>query len=149
MRKTILALAAILMIGLSAFAVKGGDLNERARAAFSKDFSTAKNAVWQYTENLAKVTFTFNDQVLTAFYDPNGDLQAIARNILSTQLPLNLLAELKNNYNGYWISDLFEMAADDQTTYYISLENANRTIVLKSEGTEGWRVFSKIKKDEE
>jgi hypothetical protein len=149
MRKTILALAAVMMIGLSAFAGKGGDLNERAKAAFSKEFSTAKNAVWQHTEFLTKVTFTLNDQVLTAFYNPNGDLQAVSRNILSTQLPLNLLADLKINYNGYWISDLFEMAADDQTTYYITLENANRTVVLKSNGTDGWSTYTKVKKDEE
>jgi hypothetical protein len=147
MRKTILALAAVLMIGMSAFAGKGDDLNERARAAFSKDFSAAKNAVWQHTEYLTKVTFTLNDQVLTAYYNPGGDLQAVSRNILPTQLPLNLLGDLKNNYKGYWVADLFEMAADDQTTYYITLEDANRTVVLKSNGTDGWSMFSKMKKD--
>jgi hypothetical protein len=149
MRKTILALVAVLMIGLSAFAGKGNDMNERAMAAFSKDFSTAKNAVWQHTNNLSRVTFTLNDQVLTAYYNPDGNLQAVARNILSSQLPLSLLADLKNNYQGYWISDLFEIAADDQTTYYVSLDNADRTIVLRSNGTDGWSTYTKVKKEEQ
>jgi hypothetical protein len=149
MKKTILAAAMVLLVGLSAFADKGGEVNKQAMTAFGRDFATARNAVWEQTDNFTKVTFRLNDQVLFAFYNCNGELQAVMRNILSDQLPLTLLADLKKNYNGFWISELFEMASDDRTTYYVSLENADKTIVLKSEGTDSWSTYSKVKKDTE
>jgi len=73
----------------------------------------------------------------------------VVRNITSTQLPISLLSDLKKDYNEFWISDLFEIASEDQTTYYVTLENANKKIVLKSEGSSNWTVFSKTKKDTE
>jgi hypothetical protein len=56
---------------------------------------------------------------------------------------------LKRDYSGYWISDLFEIASDDQTSYYVTLENMDKTIVLKSAGTSLWNVYTKIKKETE
>lgn len=149
MNKTILCAAMVLMMGLSAFANKEDGVNQKAVTAFTRDFSSARNAVWQQTNEYAKVTFSMNDQVLFAFYNSNGDLQAVVRNILSNQLPLTLLSDLKREYSGFWISDLFEMASDDQTTYYVSLENADKTLVLKSSGTGSWSVYSKTRKDTE
>jgi hypothetical protein len=87
-----------------------------------------------------------NDQVMFAYYSKNGDLVAATRNILSSQLPINLQADLKKGRNEYWISDLFEMAANSTTTYYVTLQNADQSIVLKSNGAEGWEVFKKEKK---
>jgi hypothetical protein len=149
MKKIILSLATVLMIGLSAFAGKATDVNQQAKEAFTKDFASAKNAVWEQKRDYVKVTFTFNDQVLFAYYNNNGELQAVVRNILSDQLPISLLAELKKEYSGFWISELFEMASDDQTTYYVTLENADKTLVLKSSGASNWSVYSKTKKEVE
>ncbi|HLZ89425.1 MAG TPA: hypothetical protein VKQ52_19355, partial [Puia sp.] len=64
----------------------------------------------------------------------------------SDQLPINLLTSLKKEYGDYWISDLFEIASDDQTNYYVTLETADKKIVLKSQGTEFWNEYKKEKK---
>jgi hypothetical protein len=149
MKRTILSIAAVLMIGLSAFAGNGTDVNQQAVKAFTKDFASAKNAVWEQNKDYIKVTFTFADQVMFAFYNNNGELQAVIRNIVSDQLPLSLLTELKKEYSGFWISGLFEMASDDQTSYYVTLENADKTLVLKSAGANNWSVYSKTRKDVE
>jgi hypothetical protein len=159
MKRTILSLAAVLMIGLGAFANNGiadngansnaKDVNQQAVKAFNNDFASAKNAVWEQSKDLTKVTFTFGEQVMFAFYNNSGELQAVTRNILSNQLPLSLLTELKKEYNGFWISNLFEMASDDQTSYYVTLENADKTLVLKSVGVNNWSVYSKTKKEAE
>jgi hypothetical protein len=61
-------------------------------------------------------------------------------------LPLNLQVNLKKNYTNYWISDLFEVAKKDATTYYITLENADTKIVLKSTDANSWESFQKTKK---
>lgn len=139
MKKTILSIATMLMMGISAFAGNNiDDVNQHAVKSFNRDFSNTRNVMYEQKQGYVKVTFTMNDQVLFAYYNNSGELTAVIRNIKSEQLPISLLTNLKKEYTGFWISDLFEMASNDQTTYYITLENADKTIVLKSEGTEGW-----------
>ena len=150
MKQVILSIATVLMMGASAFAGNNNDnVNQQAKQSFQKDFSTARNISYEQKTDYVKVTFSINDQVLFAYYNNNGQLQAVVRNIVSDQLPISLLTDLKKSYSDYWISDLFEVASDDQTSYYITLESKDKTVVLKSEGTSSWSVFSKTKKDVE
>ena len=88
-----------------------------------------------------------NDQVMFAYYNGEGELLGVTRNIVSSQLPISLLADLKKNYSEYWISDLFEMASNSETDYYVTLESADSTLVLKSSGSASWNVYKKIKKN--
>ena len=150
MKQVILSIATVLMMGASALAGSNNDdVNQQAKQSFQKDFSTARNISYEQKTEYVKVTFTINDQVLFAYYNNNGQLQAVVRNIISDQLPISLLTDLKKSYSDYWISDLFEVASDDQTSYYVTLESKDKTVVLKSEGTSSWSVFSKTKKDVE
>jgi hypothetical protein len=83
-----------------------------------------------------------------AYYSEQGNLIAVTRNITSSQLPLSLMTDLRNNYRGHWISDLFEIAVNGETTYYITLENGDYSLVLKSTGSAGWEVFKKERKED-
>src|SRR6185312_3244232 len=114
MKKILLSIATVLMIGASAFAAgnNGGASNELAVRNFKKDFATATNIIWEQRDALTKATFTLNGQIMFAYYNTNGDLQAVVRNITSDQLPINLLTSLNNDYNDFWITDLFEMASN-------------------------------------
>lgn len=147
MKKILLSIATVLMLGASAFAAgnNGGEANQLAVRSFKKDFATAKNIVWEQKEAFTKATFSLNGQVMFAYYNNNGDLQAVVRNITSDQLPINLLASLRNEYNDCWITDLFEMASNDETSYYVTLETSEKKIVLRSSGGT-WEVYSKTRK---
>ncbi|MBS1596627.1 MAG: hypothetical protein JST75_00270 [Bacteroidetes bacterium] len=148
MKKTILALAVMLTTGLtSAFANKGEEVNKSALTSFHRDFLSAKNVSWQQQKDYAKATFSLNDHVMFAYYNDQGELLAVVRNILSDKLPIRLLTEIKNDYSNYWISELFEMATEDQTTYYVTIENGDERIILKSQGLDQWSVYKKEKKN--
>ena len=151
MKKSILSIAIVLMMGLSAFAAKNdeADVNQLAVKSFHKEFVNARNIKWEQKVGYVKVEFTLNDQVLYAYYNNDGQLTAVVRNIVSDQLPISLLTMLKRDYTGFWISDLFEVAADDQTNYYVTLENADKKIVLRSNGIDSWDVYSKTRKNVE
>lgn len=149
MNKFLLSIATVLMMGVSAFAANTNDdgvVNQHAVRSFKNDFATASNIIWEQKATYTKATFSLNGQVLFAYYNNNGELQAVVRNIVSDQLPISLLASLKKDYNDCWITDLFEVASDDQTNYYVTLETSEKKIVLKSQGSDGWQVFSKEKK---
>jgi hypothetical protein len=147
MKKSILTIGAMLTIALSsAFANNYEGVSQKVKTSFSDNFTTVSNVQWQQDKNFAKATFTMNSQVMNAYYNDNGELMAITRNILSNQLPINLMAGIKKDYSNHWISDLFEIAADNETSYYVTLENADETIILKSNDFNTWSVYKKTKR---
>ena len=148
MKKSILIMAMLLttIVG-SSFANRTDDNKNRAAASFKQDFASAKEVTWETGKELVKATFKLNDQVMFAYYTESGELMAVVRNMVSGQLPINLLTNLKKNYEGFWITDLFEMSAGSESSYYVTLESADNVIVLKSSGLNKWEVFQKEKKD--
>lgn len=143
MKKMILTLA-IAVSTLSAFA--GDDnVNQKALDAFKTEFATAKEVEWSVGSNYYKATFNYNGKYVFAYYNENGEMLGLSRYLSPVDLPLALQNNLKKNYEGYWVSDLFEAAKNDATNYYITLENADTKIVLKSSGN-GWTVHNKTKK---
>jgi hypothetical protein len=147
MKKSILIWVLLLTVGLgNSFAHKLENVNEQVISSFKKDFASAQEVSWEKTRDVSKATFKLNDQVMFAYYAEDGNLLAVIRNIVSGQLPINLLSDLKKNYSNYWISDLFEMASDNSTSYYVTVQNGDQTVVLKSIGSTGWETFKKDKK---
>jgi hypothetical protein len=149
MKKTILGLALSLLIGTASFANNDKTINQKAEQSFNKEFAQAKDVKWQKSGEMVKATFTLNEKVLFAYYNEAGDLVAITRNITTDQLPISLLTSLKKNYSDYWVSDLFEMVSNGESNYYITLENADHKVVLKSEDFASWSTYRKEKKEAE
>lgn len=146
--KNLLIASALFIASFSnqlAFANTGKE-NPAVQQTFASNFAAAKNVSWTMSDNVYKATFTYNGQVVSAFYGLDGTQLALSRNITSSQLPITLQAELKKNYDQYWISDLFEMTDATGLNYYITIETADTKLVLKSESTYNWSTFQKTKK---
>ncbi len=143
MKKIILTLV-IAISTLGAFA--GEEVNPKALASFKNEFASAKEVTWTVTAEYFKAEFTFNGQYVNAFYNADGELMGLTRNITSLELPMNLQASLKKSYEDFWISDLFEITKSNNTGYYITLENADSKVVLKATAGEDWSVYKKVKK---
>lgn len=149
MRTKILGLVALALVMVTTtFANNIEDnVNRKALSTFSQKFGDAKEVSWSKTEHYYKATFKMNEQVYTAFISEAGEWMGVSRNLLSYQLPINLQSELKKEYGQYWISDLFEFSTEDVTTYYITVENADQKVTLKTVGGSEWSVFKKTKKN--
>jgi hypothetical protein len=147
MKSKILIGVFIFITGISsAFANDNEEVDSKIVRSFQKEFAGAQNAHWVTTKDFVKVTFTLNEQVVYAYYGQNGSLLGVTRNILSGQLPINLLTDFKKNYSNYWITDLFEMAVNGENAYYLTLEDSDHKVVLKADGTNAWDVYRKDKK---
>lgn len=150
MKKGILSLALMLMIGItSTFAKNYEGVNQRVISSFQREFTNAKDVKWESSKEFAKATFSLNGQIMFAYYSEEGQLLAMTRNIQSSQLPINLLNNLKKDYNSFWITDLFEMASGNETAYYVTLESSDSMVVLKSTDSMNWELFKKEKKQAE
>lgn len=155
MKKMILTLA----IAFSSFATFAGstfskpmategeeNVSKKVLDAFKTEFTTAKEVEWTAGKDYYKAAFMYNEKHIFAYYSLDGDLLGLTRYISPVDLPMSLQISLKKNSNDYWISDLFEVAKNGTTSYYITLENADSEMVLKSTGGSDWEVFKSIKK---
>jgi hypothetical protein len=68
-------------------------------------------------------------------------------NILSTELPAALRADIKKDYQSYWITELYEEGKIKRPSYFITLENADQIITMSSDDSESWVVTSTTIKD--
>jgi hypothetical protein len=69
------------------------------------------------------------------------------RNILSNQLPARLLTVIKKNYKDYWITDLHKESVNGKISYYITLENPDKTVKLNTTHSATWAVTRIVPKD--
>ena len=111
--------------------------------SFEASFTGAKEIVWEQIGFLYKATFELNGQYRSAFYNNDGELVAITRNIKTTELPKALQNSLKKELNGTWITDLFVVTIEGDDTFYVNLENADTTVMLQSTGSKKWSIYQK------
>ena len=115
-------------------------------STFKSSFKNASDVTWKVTNQYSKADFSLNGQFVSAYYDASANLIAVTRNISSFQLPITLQSKLKESYEDYWISDLFELSDNDGTAYYVTVEDGDSKITLKSSGTNSWNVYQKQRK---
>ncbi|MHA4811139.1 hypothetical protein ACX0G9_23735 [Flavitalea flava] len=125
---------------------KTDELSWQVKTSFKKEFRNAEIVSTEVNGKFTKLTFRMNNMVLFAFYSDKGELLAVVRNILSSQLPLNLMIDLKKDYARYWITELFELNGDGQNCYYVSLENETSTLILRSVDNDNWEVYKQTYK---
>ncbi len=150
MKKLIKAAAIVMTLVLAvsmntAFAAPAENVNGQIMNSFRQDFQNAQLMSTDISKNFSKLTFKMDGNVLTAFYSENGELLAVSRNIVSTTLPISLFNSLKKHQDKAWLTELFEIKADNQNTYYATIENAETKTVLRSNGF-GWEIYSSAKK---
>jgi len=147
MKKVIagLVLGSILLVN-TAFANTNDNVNEKVAAAFKHEFVQATDVSWQKADSYYRAIFKLNEDILTAYFSVDGDLMGVTRNLLSTELPINLQTSLKRDYADYWITDLFEYAKKETSGYFVTVENADQRITLQSADGRNWSVYLRSKK---
>jgi len=145
MKKIVFVLGLLMIMGVS-WAYPSEKVSQKVLASFKTEFANAQNVEWETGSNYFRAAFTMNEQRIFAYYDVEGKLLNIARYISSVQLPINLYADLKNDYGKYWISDLFEVSNSEGFHYYVTLETADTKLVMHSSNGGSWSTYSKNKK---
>ncbi len=142
MKKIILSIAILLALTGTSFAKTTTKINERVFASFKNDFNQASDVKWDVTSSYIMATFQLDRDIMYAYYDFQGNLIGLVHNILTSSLPVHLQKDIKKHYANYWVSELFQVTNDDGVYYYIQLKNADETIVLSTEGSNGWHRYA-------
>lgn len=142
---TAVVLSTVLLIN-AAFANKTDNVSFKVENSFRQEFSQATDVTWGKTDGFYRAAFKMNNEVMTAYFTNDGQFMGVIRNLLSTQLPINLQTSLKKEYEGYWITELFEFAKPDSNGYYVTIQNADQVVILQSTDGSSWSTYSKTKK---
>jgi len=138
--------AAVLLLSTSSLAANSKDVNEKVRAAFTKNFSRATGVNWKEKDDFYFASFTIGEVETEAAYNEEGGLVATSRKIDLAQLPLALSLELYEKYSGCTIvSQVTETAYEGQTKYYITVSNHRYVLNLKGTANGQIDVESKVK----
>lgn len=113
--------------------------------AFEAAYGKSTPATWHRTAAGRQVEFQHKGQYITAVYTAAGQLRWYTKHIISTSLPVSLQLGLKDGYADYWIADVQEKSGQGGAAYVLTLENAERQVVLKSVGGKWQRVAAKRK----
>ena len=148
MKKKIITIAAAFVLITNVMFANTGKTSvpEFVVTAFSQTFSHAREVSWENFGNYFEATFWQKGKTIYAFYSDNGEFMGEAKNILSDKLPEPLRAEIKSKFPGYWITDLAEYRVNDNHGFVITLENADKKIVLKAENNQHSQIYTRAAK---
>ena len=131
MKKLITSAILSVLIATSSFATEKDKVNHFATANFSQEFKYVKNVTWTSTENYVKASFVLNDKRMEALYDHEGNKIATCSAISIDDLPTNAKRVFAKKYADYTVNEAIQAEGADETSYYISAETNEQSLLLK------------------
>ena len=146
MKKILMAVAVFLTITTGTAFANNTEVNSKVIKAFNTTFGSVEDVTWTTGSDFYKASFTYNSKFVYAYYSFEGKFLGLTRLMATSELPLILQTSIKKNYADMWVTDLFEVANADGTAYYLTVEDAENVLIVKSAGGSDWTTFKKSKK---
>jgi hypothetical protein len=144
MKKIILAFVLVC----SSFICFGDEpsVNEKVLAAFNNTFPDVKNVSWTSSGLSYQVNFKYKEVVTRITYDKNGTCLQTIRYYKGDQLPMLILTKVKSKFSKKQIFGVTELTTEDETSYYIILEDDKTWMNVKADANGSLSIESKYKK---
>jgi hypothetical protein len=121
-------------------------VNPKVLEAFTKEFVNVQEVRWTEGPDYSIAQFLYNGQSVRAYYTNSGQSLGLFRYISSLNLPVNLQLSLKKSYGNFWITDLYELSKGGVTNYFITIEDADESVMLKASSDVDWVQFKSVEK---
>ena len=121
-------------------------VNPKVIEAFKKEFVNVREVRWSEGPDYSIAQFMYNGQSVRAYYTNSGESLGLFRYISSLNLPVNLQLSLKKKYGNFWITDLYELSKGGVTNYFITIEDADESVMLKASSDVDWVQFKSVEK---
>ncbi|MCU7552384.1 hypothetical protein OCK74_24910 [Chitinophagaceae bacterium LB-8] len=143
MKKILLGLA--FLLSTTAFALDN-DIDETIAKRFHETFPTATNIKWYTYEDYYEVFFDYNQVTCRIHYDLKGNVISVRRDYSEKDLPVFILAKLKQKYPNKKVFGVTEILSGDEVVYEIVLEDAKTWTRVNSDAHGSMYVTKKFKK---
>ena len=121
-------------------------VNPKVLEAFKKEFVNVQEVKWSEGPDYSIAQFIYNGQSVRAYYSNSGESMGLFRFISPLNLPVNLQLSLKKRYGNFWITDLYELSKGGLTNYFITIEDADESVMLKASSDIDWVAFKSVEK---
>jgi hypothetical protein len=150
MKKIILSLTVSAALLSSTFMYAAGidpsfEPNGKVKQAFTEVFKKATAVEWTTVvkEGVYQAKFTFNNEILQAFFTEEGEFIGTTRQISAAQLPIMVSTGLEKQYADARLITIFEYSKKDGLDYYITLSNSKGAMIIKATGNGELSVYKK------
>ena len=145
-RKTLLVTFLFSISISSLFAADFDEVSKSIMENFQKEFNRAEDIHWTEAGELRKATFRLNGVEMHAYYTENGDKYASAKNVHVTEISEKVMLKIKNQFKNHWITSAFEVEQNGTKTFYVTFENADQKVMVKTNGKNAWTIYDRDSK---
>jgi hypothetical protein len=152
--KTFFAIVALSAASVtSAFAAKSPaaktpaveTADTKAVASFNADFKGA-TAIWNNEKDYEEVLFMWNNKLMDAFYDKDGNLIGTFHEVDKNELPGKAAGKIASWYKGYEVKYLAIMENNDQDPlYYVTVQSPAHLRILEVDKNGEVREFKTVR----
>ena len=117
------------------------------KEAFTKEFAHVKDVQWNMVANegIYEARFTFNNDVLQAYFTSEGEFLGTTRLVAQSTLPVLVVNELARKYPNAHVVSVFEHSAPESLDYYITIVTEKGGLVVKATGNGELTVYKRYK----
>lgn len=147
MKKMFVMLAAVI-ITASAWASPLSTVieNEKAKQAFSKEFTEATEVSWTQKEGYYLVSFKLNNDWMLAWYTGDGEMQAVQRSIQTSQMTYLSAKVVEELAAKKTLLNVAEISKEGEQFYLVKIDDDKCVSVYKVYTTGEYTRISKSKK---
>jgi hypothetical protein len=145
MKKIILA-AVILTSSLQLLAAGPLPVDEKILNEFNKTFQRAQEVSWSELPGGYEVKFKQDEVIVKITYDKDGAILKTLRYYSEEQLPIIVLAKVKDRFKEQKVFGVVEESSLEGTYYHITLEDEKNWTMVKADGTGSMSVEKRFKK---
>jgi hypothetical protein len=145
MKKLILSAFLAITVTTGAFATGENKISYFVLSSFKHDFKDVTNVTWSSKTGLAKASFTYNNQRMDAFYNPDGKLFATSKSINLDDLPVSAKRSFAKKYEGYAVKEAIKYESQEEQSYYLSVENEKESLIIKVDENDRLSLLKRVK----
>lgn len=144
--KKLILIAATAFVSMASFA-NVDPVNGRVLEAFRTSFADAKNVQWKSLDEsgLFQATFNYQNSDLSAFFNEEGEMVAVARYINKANLPIMVTKQIQERFPEHVIQTAIEHIAYGTTTYHLTMSSPKSSLVVAVSPSGDISVSKKIK----
>jgi len=146
MKKLFFAVIAAITLSTTAIASDGNNVNYWVLNKFNANYQDAKDVSWVVTDKFAKATFLMDGERMEAYYSTEGEFIAESKAVPPGDLPKSAKRALDKKYKDFKIIEVIQYTTNDKVEYYVSLESAKSSKILKISATGTIDIFKSFDK---
>ena len=135
-----------LSLSVNVFALNKKEVNEKVISLFKKAFPSAEKVIWQEFSDKYMVRFEQSNIQMSIDYDKEGNYLQSKRYYQEDNLPVNILFRIRKKYAEYKVFGVTEISTENNTEYYIKLEDSANWLTVKTDVSGIMEVVEKYKK---